>query len=210
MKLRTVQRSAGLACLLSLPVFQLLAGMLEFNRTEIFAGQIWRLWSGHLVHVNYMHLLLNGLAGLALYILFFPLNKSLQPLEKSAQAAINFYCIEFLTVLALSCLLISLGLLFFFPEIIWYRGLSGGLHALFAYFALRRVSMGKRWFWLAFAAVWLKAYAESRGATTGTAELMGDMRIIVEAHLLGVIAGSGLGAAGFTKSFRRHALLKPR
>ena len=39
-----------------------LLASLEYNRTAILAGELWRLWTGHLVHFSAEHAIMDGIA----------------------------------------------------------------------------------------------------------------------------------------------------
>ncbi|MGN6701731.1 MAG: rhombosortase [Burkholderiaceae bacterium] len=88
----------------------------RFERVAIDSGEWWRLVTGHFVHVNPIHLFLNLLGGaLAVEALWFGLPWWYGPM-----------------LLPVACIGIS-GLLWWLcPELSWYAGLSGVLHALWS------------------------------------------------------------------------------
>jgi rhomboid family GlyGly-CTERM serine protease len=94
-----------------------------FLRENIQQGEIWRIWTGNLIHSNYYHLGLN-LSGFWLFVFIF------KELMNATQLMLSFV------------ILISgggLGLYFLTPELDWYAGLSGALYGLFivgAFYAL--------------------------------------------------------------------------
>ncbi len=154
-----------------------LAGILRYQRTDILHGQLWRLLSAHLVHLGTAHLLLN-LCGLGLVWALF---------ARELSGAAGWL------VLLCSALGVSFGLLLFDPGLVWYVGLSGVLHGLFAAGALR--------LWRerpAEAALMLAALAgkllweQLLGPLPGTSAIAGGP-VIVAAHLFGTVGG-GLGA----------------
>mgnify|MGYP001072324912 CR=1 FL=1 len=114
--------AAGIA-LVCLWWFQRFPEALEFHRDSILSGQLWRIWTGHWVHANGVHLLLNGAVGLLLYWAFF---RFLQTSEL------------IVTGLVFSFLISGLFLLFM-PELDWYNGLSGLLHAWIMYGSIRKI-----------------------------------------------------------------------
>ncbi|BDP30839.1 hypothetical protein VV208B2_19190 [Vibrio vulnificus] len=70
-----------------------------------------------------------------------------------------------------------------------YVGLSGTLHGLFAYFALRESLEGRKSSWLLVLGVVLKvAWEHWMGASASTSELIGA-RVAIEAHLAGMSSG---------------------
>ncbi|MBU2425656.1 MAG: rhombosortase, partial [Gammaproteobacteria bacterium] len=109
---------AGLSLALLLIILHLLrlelTPLLEFNRSAIYQGQWWRILTGHFMHTNTWHLVMN-LGGLFLIML----------LHGSYYRAIQLWA-----NIVLGCLLIGLALLFWSPQISLYVGLSGWLHAL--------------------------------------------------------------------------------
>lgn len=110
-----------------------LADRLIYDRADIFAGQVWRMWTGHLVHFNPSHLLWD-------LAVFLPAGAWLE--RTSPRLARWFYV---LTPLAISAMLL-LGE----PTLGFYAGLSGlatGVLVLLALVQLRRDTAGPRWFW---------------------------------------------------------------
>jgi rhomboid family GlyGly-CTERM serine protease len=88
---------------------------LSMTRDGVEAGQLWRLISGHVVHLGWYHLALN-LTGLAALLVLCP-----APLSSR----------EWLRRFVLVALGCSLALYAFAPDVSWYMGLSGLLHGLF-------------------------------------------------------------------------------
>jgi len=164
--------------------------LLEFDRDKILADEFWRLWTAHWVHSNWGHWLLNVMAGLALYVLLLT---DIRPAK-----------------LAILCIMLSglLGavLFVFYPNLNWYNGLSGLLHALTAYCLVRRVARGERSYGWALLLLWLKVSGESIWVYFGYTVMMGELRVITEAHLMGALLGSCLAAIGlFTLRTKRPA-----
>jgi rhomboid family GlyGly-CTERM serine protease len=187
--------AAGAAALLLLLLLQAaterwpaVGAALEYRRAAIVA-EPWRLLTGHLIHVGWLHAVVNAVAACLVARLFAA------DLDRREQAAIGVG----------AALAISLGLAAFFPAIAWYRGLSGVLHALFlagATTALTeavaarprsRAALG-----LAAALVagaWAKVCAEQLGASPlAHAEWIGSA-VVTQAHLIGAAAGTLAGIA---------------
>ncbi len=147
--------------------------LLQYQREKILSGELWRLISGHIVHLSWSHMWLNLLA-LVLIVLIF---KDLYS-EK-----------VWWLLLGTSMLGIDLGPLLFNPEIIWYVGLSGVLHGIFVGLALlywRTTGVKGS---ILLLGIIIKLVAEQwNGALPGSAELSGG-RVIIDAHLYGALAG---------------------
>jgi rhomboid family GlyGly-CTERM serine protease len=148
--------------------------LLAYNRTEIAQGQIWRIITGHFLHTNFIHFLLNMAGLLLLWALHGQYYKSKQ----------------YLTIICLLCVGTSTGLYFFSPNLHWYVGLSGVLHGLFilgAYFDIRaHLKTG----WILLLGVWVKILHEQiYGASEDVAKLI-DANVAIDAHLFGTLSGS--------------------
>ncbi|NLC99802.1 MAG: rhombosortase [Gammaproteobacteria bacterium] len=155
-------------------VLQVFAAALEYERQQILAGQVWRLWTGHFVHSHATHLALNAMAAVALYVVFLDSIKALDLLR---------YGLVF-------SVLISLALLYFYPDLAWYNGLSGVLHALVSLICLRCACLYQRWYALGLIAVWGKVLWEVWRAQAGYQAELEGVRVIVQAHLIGVVLGT--------------------
>lgn len=148
--------------------------LLEFDREKIFNGEIWRIWTAHFVHSNGLHFALNMSVALPLYWLCITAIKKHQLLLCS---------IVFST-------LISIILLLGQPHIDWYNGLSGLLHALATYFFVLLAISRDKMFWGGLILIWLKVLSELIGLHYGHESLIGNMRVITEAHFIGAIIGT--------------------
>jgi rhomboid family GlyGly-CTERM serine protease len=146
----------------------------SFDRSAIAAGEVWRLLSGHLVHLGVSHLALN-LAGLLLvwYLV-----------------GAAFSRMQWLIVLVADFVVVNLGLWFLQPQLAWYVGLSGILHGLLAAGILgnlntRRVDV----LILGVALVAKLIYEQLVGPLPGSEESTGGA-VIVAAHFYGAIGGA--------------------
>jgi len=165
-----------------------LVSTFQFDRVLIDQGDYWLLLTGHLVHLNWTHWALN-MAGLVIVAVFFSLYGNI---------------LDWLFVLMFSAAVIGLGLYWFHPELVWYVGLSGVLHGLFIYGAIREI----RYYPLSgYVLVLLLAgklfWEYMNGALPGSEQMTGG-RVLVEAHLYGAMAG--LAAVFLTWSL--HLLYK--
>ncbi len=160
---------------------------LRYERSDIMAGEAWRLVTAHLVHDGPAHLAWN-LAGLALVTWLFAAEYSTQ---------------QWLLVLAASTVAIDAGFLVFMPELDWYVGFSGVLHGAMAaglYAWLVRTRDTVTWIVAAIFAAKL-AWEHIVGPLPFTAASL-DLPVIYEAHSYGAIGG--LAAAAWLESRRQH------
>ncbi len=148
--------------------------LLRYQRDALASGEVWRLMSGHLVHVNWTHLGMN-LAGLWLvWQIFYPLLRQGQ----------------WWLVFGASLLVIDLGLHYFNPQLLWYVGLSGILHGLFAAGAVMMIrERGIRGSLFLLLLVIKLGWEIWQGAMPGSAESIGAA-VITDAHLYGAIGGT--------------------
>ncbi len=156
-----------------------LAQALRFERAAIFSGEGWRLASGHLVHLGWSHLWIN-LAGLLLVWLL--VGRAL-PLRQWGG------------VIAFSMIGISLGLLWWLPQLQWYVGLSGLLHGMLLAGCLRQALVGEREALIIIAVLLAKVGWEMwQGPLPGSREVAGG-EVIFQAHALGCLCGAAYVAA---------------
>jgi rhomboid family GlyGly-CTERM serine protease len=146
--------------------------LLAFDRDALAGWQLWRLVSGHFVHLGRSHLVLN-LAGLGLvwYLVGQPYSGH-----------------EWLLVWAVSITAVSAGLWILEPELGWYVGLSGVLHGLLAAGILGTRHKGPEIWALAVALVGKLAWEQFIGPLPGSEAASGGT-VIVNAHLYGAIGG---------------------
>lgn len=146
---------------------------LVYQRQLITEGEIWRLISGHILHTNGYHLLLNLAALLMLWALHG-----------------HFYSIKNYIALFLLCsITTSVGIYYFDPTLIQYVGLSGVLHGVFVFGALMDINAKDKTGYLLFLGVWLKiAYEQFYGASTDVSDLI-EASVAVNAHLWGALGG---------------------
>jgi rhomboid family GlyGly-CTERM serine protease len=149
---------------------------LAWDRINIANGDYWRLISGHLVHNNSNHLLLNGV-GVTVGLVLIGDSFSLR---------------SFCTLNLMVALLTSLFLYFFEPQLYYYVGYSAVLHGLIVSYAISKL-LTMPWFGAAIiCALALKLLLE--GKVHFTANLI-DIRVATEAHLWGFISGLIAGMA---------------
>lgn len=158
-----------------------LAEALEYRRV-LLGAQPWRLLTGHLVHINWPHALINAAAWVIVARLFA---RELAPLRQGV-------------VLVVTGCAIGAALALSLAQVTWYRGFSGVLHALFFTGATlwfrQTVARGDlRALWLPLALVlggWIKVVLEQPAAgRMPYAEWLGAATV-PQAHLLGAACGT--------------------
>lgn len=164
-----------------------LRAALEYRRDAVLHGQLWRLLTGNLVHLGWVHLL-RDLAGLFLIWGLFTTRMR----ERS-----------WLALMLVSALAVSLGLLACSPQVAWYVGVSGVLFGLFCAGALlewreRPLYAGA----LLLGMTVVIAWTLHAGALPGETRDLGGA-VVPQAHLYGA-----LGAAAFI--LLRHGWLRLR
>ncbi|MEQ8377401.1 rhombosortase [Parvibaculum sp.] len=92
--------------------------MLIFDRAKIMDGELWRLVSGHLVHLNFQHLIWNGLA----YLVLAVMARHDEGISYTRQGAIIFAGV----------VAIDTAILLSPTQLSHYAGFSGVLNALWA------------------------------------------------------------------------------
>ena len=160
---------------------------LEYNRLAIAEGELWRLISGHLLHSNLAHLLLNLAGLLVIMLLYAPFSKRL---------AFGWQ----LVILSLG---ISIGLWLFASQITHYVGLSGVLHGILCYGAVLDIRQGHRSGWLILLGLFGKlVYEHYYGPDVELGALIAA-EVAIEAHLYGAIVGLLLGLLLFNRTPRQ-------
>jgi len=159
---------------------------LRYDRDGILNGEVWRIITGHLVHLGWPHLLMNIIGLLLIWLLFGHLIKR------------NSWFL----ILTANTILTSAGMLLFNPELKWYVGLSGVLHGMFVAGAVISIKAGYRAELLLLVLLTAKlAWEQVVGPLPGSAEFAGG-NVIVDAHLYGAI--SGLIIAGVLIALATH------
>jgi len=152
---------------------QQLTDVLIYDNQLIQHGDFWRILTGHFLHTNNVHLLLNSAAIILLWALHG-----------------QFYTIKsYLFVFIFCALVTSFGLYFYSPELIRYVGLSGILHGIFIWGACLDIkNKDKTGYLLLFGAIIKILHEQIFGASKEVAELI-NANVAIDAHLWGAIAG---------------------
>lgn len=162
---------------------------LEYRRSRLFT-EPWRLLTGHYVHLSWLHAVLNCVALLLLERLFDG------RLRRS----------ELWLLMAAAPLAISLVFWISLPELGWYRGLSGALHAIyFAGCIAWAVTAQGHARWLPFAAIAggaIKVLLEQPWDMTFPFREWLGATVVPQAHLVGTFVGIAAGLF-FARTRRR-------
>lgn len=169
---------------------------LRFESSAVTEGDYWRVLTGHVVHLNLPHTLMNLGALCLLMIMFW------KDMSYPADLAALFFSITG----------ISIGLYFFHPELSSYAGFSGLLHGLFLYYFLKILPQNNKVSTIAVTLISLKIFWEQTpwADTSETAKLIGG-NVATMAHLYGGICGliAGLCYLKWSKSIRPHFKKQP-
>lgn len=167
--------------LAALPCAMLLAAIigdsaidgLGYDRTLIAAGDWWRLLTGHLMHLNAMHMLMNVVALALVWLL----------LRGAATG------VEWLLLFAVIALLVSAGLWVFDSTLMRYVGASGVIHGWVTFGAIRQWPVARLECSVLLVGVIAKLISEWLiGPSATTAALIGG-NIITAAHAYGAASG---------------------
>lgn len=155
-----------------------LTAILRFERVALLHdGQIWRLFTGHLVHLGWSHTGLN-VTGLALIWVL---------------VGHRFDHWQWSAIIIALMLGISLGLLIFNPTLVWYVGLSGVLHGMLIAGAVADIRSGDKTAYVLLILIAAKlAWEQMTGALPGSEAAAGGP-VIVDAHFYGGLCGLVLG-----------------
>jgi rhomboid family GlyGly-CTERM serine protease len=159
-----------------------------YDRVQFEHHQWWRLITGHFLHTNSIHLMLN-LAGL---ILLWALHGH------------YYHTSKFFLVFLLLCLGTSLCLYVFSVDLQWYVGLSGVLHGLFVIGAYYDIRHNFKTGWLMLIGVWLKVLHEQIYGASSDISGWIEANVAIDAHLFGTLVGSLLVVYYFIKSVRQQ------
>lgn len=148
--------------------------LLIYDRGRIQSGEFWRLLTGHFLHTNLNHLLLNCAAVAVLWVLHSDYYRAL----------------GYLLLVVLLALLTGVGLLFFSPSVSWYVGLSGVLHGLIIWGGIHDIQRGWMTGYLIVLGTAGKVAWEQFGGDTSAAAALIGAPVAIDAHLWGAVAGA--------------------
>jgi rhomboid family GlyGly-CTERM serine protease len=148
---------------------------LRYDRGALAAGQWWRLFTGHWVHLGLRHAILNAL-GLALMWALF---------------ARDYAWRQWLAIVLGAVLAIDAGLWLWDSTLQWYVGSSGVLHGVMAAGTLAHLKRREPDAWPLAVFLAGKLLWEH---TVGPLPFSGTADVVVDAHLFGVIGGAAVAA----------------
>jgi len=147
---------------------------LSYDRPEIAAGELWRLLSGHFVHLGISHLIWDAAGFLLIWYL----------------VGQSFSRMQWAIVSLVTIVGIDLGFWFLEPNLSWYVGLSGLSHGVLAAGIVGSLKSGRVDMWILGAALIAKLVYEALvGPLPGSAESSGGT-VIVVAHIYGAVSGA--------------------
>lgn len=164
---------------------------LRYERSSIFSGEVWRLFTAHFVHLGWGHLLMN-LAALGLIW-----GLAWRTLRVSAWLVVSITSISS----------VSVGLFMLNPELAWYVGLSGMLHGLLLAGIIANLAAGHRLEIILLLILCGKvAWEQIYGPLPGSAEFAGGA-VVVDAHFYGLVGGL-VGVLPYVLLKRSHKPMK--
>jgi len=164
--------------------------LLRYDRDAIANGEIWRLISGHFVHLGLSHWLYNAVG---LLLIWFLVGQFLRTGQ-------------WLLVTWLSILFIDAGFWVLEPQLQWYVGLSGVQHGyliagILAGFRERRIEMAV----LGAVIIGKLVYEQLLGPIPGS-EFSSGGAVVTAAHLYGAIGGLIASAIFYIRVRRRPSI----
>lgn len=166
--------------------------MFLFDRNSINDGELWRIFTGHFVHIGAGHWVMNA-AGAGL--LWWLLN----------EVRTGIFWISSILLISAA---ISAGLLIGNPRLEWYGGFSGVLHGLVVVGIISGLSGNKKVLLAMLLLVSVKLMYEQIYVPIQYVEGLILAPVIVDAHLYGALSGIGLGLFDlWRRNYYRRKLL---
>jgi len=150
-----------------------LSDFLIYNRDLVSQGEYWRLISGHFLHTNGNHFMLNAAAVVLLWALHGQYYNH------------KNYLMIFLT----STMVCGLGIHYYSLDISLYVGLSGVLHGFFVWGALMDIKHQEKTGYLLLIGVVLKIAHEQFYGASADVESFIESSVATDAHMFGAIGG---------------------
>ncbi len=149
---------------------------LRYSRAALERGEMWRLLSGHWVHLNGAHCALNVAA---LLTIMWVLGRCL-------------VLWVWLAAAVFLCFFISACLYFFSPYVMWYVGFSGVLHGLLMLGLVAGIKDKRDTVFIVVIGLLIVkvVWEQLPGFDADQLERLIDGRVVVDAHLYGTIGGA--------------------
>jgi rhomboid family GlyGly-CTERM serine protease len=149
---------------------------LSYQRSALAAGEWWRVFTAHFVHLDAGHALLNSLGLVLMWALF----------------ARDYSPWRWLAIYSAAALTISAGLWILDPQVEWYVRASGALHGVMAAGTLAHLRRRDLDGWILAVFIIAKLSYEQ---FAGSMPFAGSANTVVDAHLYGAIGGLALASA---------------
>lgn len=150
---------------------------LTFQRDLFINGEFWRGFTGHFLHTNFNHYALN----ISAVVLLWALHGQ------------YYNLINYSLVFIVSAITTTFGVYLYSPEITQYVGLSGILHGVFIWGAIKDIEhKEKTGVILLIAVIGKVVYEQLYGASDNVASLI-SANVAIDAHLWGMIGGGVVG-----------------
>jgi rhomboid family GlyGly-CTERM serine protease len=163
---------------------------LQFDRAAISVAELWRLISGHFVHLGPNHFLLNAFGLVLVWLL----------------VGMHFTLRQWLIVIVVSIAGTDAGLWFLDPQLTWYVGMSGFLHGMLAAGIVKGFQAVPREATIVGVAVLMKIMFEQLiGPLPGSEQSAGG-DVVVNAHLYGVLAGAATAAVFWNRDIAKSPI----
>jgi len=146
---------------------------LRYDRAALASGELWRLLSAHLVHLNFRHACVNVLGLALLWALF----------------ARDYTPRQWLLITCAAIAAIDAGLWLWDSTLPWYVGSSGALHGVMAAGTLAHLRRRDLDSWILAIILVAKLTYEQ---LAGSMPFAGDAHTIVDAHFYGAVGGLAL------------------
>lgn len=185
---------AAICCLLA-GAPDSVVGWLAYDRQAILAGQIWRAWTGHLVHFTWQHVVAD-------VTVLFVATAILEHLKGWRAVAWGFLA---------GALLISLALLLAVPDLHVYEGVSGiaTMFGVAAGFCLWPAEPRLRGVIVLLAmGTLVKLLIDAGGVMLGLTTLPAGIQVAWQAHVAGAMLGGVFALALESRAGRRGLVLQ--
>jgi len=161
----------ALLCLINSDMWSTTA---NFDREAIVSGEYWRVITGHFFHTNTMHFLLNCSGIIMLWLLHG-----------------HYYTTRsYLALIVILCITTSLFIYLFSPKLHLYVGLSGVLHGIFVYGAIKDILHNEKTGYILLLGLTLKVLHEQIVGPSADISALIDADVAIDAHLWGALSGA--------------------